>query len=107
MGVDFVFNWPSTTVGITDPNVLCDLVGQGEDHEKVKERVMQSTSGLHAASNVWTDGMILPQDTRKVCVFIYICIYYLWEGISGFKTELLVPDYRCCSQFHFYFLRHI
>jgi len=41
--------------------------------KKVTERSMTETSAFYAASRVWNDGLVLPQDTRKVirdsCLF--------------------------------------
>lgn len=34
--------------------------------KKVTEQCLTESSGFYAASRVWNDGMVLPQDTRKV-----------------------------------------
>ena len=33
-----------------------------------EEDVNKKSSSVYAAANVWTDGLILPQNTRQVCV---------------------------------------
>lgn len=32
----------------------------------MSKHLEKTTSALYAAANVWTDGVVLPQDTRKV-----------------------------------------
>ncbi|XP_069127450.1 uncharacterized protein [Argopecten irradians] len=76
---NFIFCWPNAVVGMTDPKEavqdLCQLKFEGsemseeekEDYKnKVVEQCMTQSSGFYAASRVWNDGMILPENTRKV-----------------------------------------
>lgn len=50
--------WPNARIAIENPNRLSDAI----DAEALK----QTSSALFSTSRCWDDGIILPQQTRKV-----------------------------------------
>lgn len=75
MSPNFLFCWPNAVFCIDNPNKITqDLLqagsSTGADVEAVKVKVTQKmnteTTSFYAASRVWNDGIVLPQETRKV-----------------------------------------
>ncbi|XP_067936230.1 probable methylcrotonoyl-CoA carboxylase beta chain, mitochondrial [Watersipora subatra] len=60
LGSNLVFHWPSASFSMHSPDHLQSVSSMTE------EEVGKKSSSLYAAANVWTDGMILPQQTRQV-----------------------------------------
>ena len=80
----FIFSWPNSRTCITEPEVLIEqaIMAKFPDpathstHEykehvdKVKEQVTLVSSAFNSSGQLWDDGIILPQDTRKVGLVI-------------------------------------
>lgn len=70
LGSNFIFHWPSATFSLHSKEVLQTAITQSVSDEsaqdKMSKHLEKTTSALYAAANVWTDGVVLPQDTRKV-----------------------------------------
>ncbi|XP_044218665.1 methylcrotonoyl-coenzyme A carboxylase 2 isoform X2 [Thunnus albacares] len=72
---NFLFLWPNARVSMTAPGHACSLlppdVEQAEEEKKKQEdklnkRLEEESSAFFASGRLWDDGVILPQETRKV-----------------------------------------
>lgn len=71
---NFLFLWPNAKVSVTSPghaSALLPTDGQQEDEQKKLEETLNKTlleesSAFFSSGRLWDDGVILPQDTRKV-----------------------------------------
>lgn len=72
---NFLFLWPNARVSMTAPGHACSLlppdVEQVEEEKKKQEdklnkRLEEESSAFFASGRLWDDGVILPQETRKV-----------------------------------------
>ncbi|RMC08810.1 hypothetical protein DUI87_15061 [Hirundo rustica rustica] len=69
---NFLFLWPNARVALVDsrhfPTVPPAGEGTGEELElkQLKEKLEEESSSFYSSSRLWDDGIILPQDTRKV-----------------------------------------
>ncbi|NXH15612.1 MCCB carboxylase, partial [Bucco capensis] len=71
---NFLFLWPNARVALVDPRHLSRVPqagsrdGAGEESElkQLKERLEEESSAFYSSARLWDDGVILPQDTRKV-----------------------------------------
>jgi len=85
----FLFLWPTARVCICDPDSVAEHVLQGTSADEMKGTVkllQNQSSALYSSSQGWDDGILLPQDTRKVL---------------GKSLEIIhqMPDWtRHCSQ---------
>ncbi|XP_022318078.2 uncharacterized protein LOC111121209 [Crassostrea virginica] len=75
MSPNFQFCWPNAVFCLDNPEKITQDVIQaasktGEELEalklKVSEKMAMETSSFYAASRMWSDGIVLPQNTRKV-----------------------------------------
>lgn len=68
MGSNFVFNWPSSSFGLSRLDHMVDSIKMSDVERKddVIDKLKKTSTALHAASNLWTDGIILPHQTREV-----------------------------------------
>ncbi|XP_023931149.1 methylcrotonoyl-CoA carboxylase beta chain, mitochondrial [Lingula anatina] len=74
MDPNFLFVWPTVSIGIQNEEYLlnntitqlpaADLTKEQE--ASVKEKVLSKMSALYSSSRLWDDGIILPQNSRKV-----------------------------------------
>uniref|UniRef100_A0A8C2ZYC8 methylcrotonoyl-CoA carboxylase n=1 Tax=Cyclopterus lumpus TaxID=8103 RepID=A0A8C2ZYC8_CYCLU len=69
----FLFLWPNAKVSITAPGHAGSLLpadGEREEEEKQEEelnmRLKEECSAFYSSGRLWDDGVILPQDTRRV-----------------------------------------
>lgn len=60
MGPRFLFSWPATRIGMVSPEMY-DTVDS--EPRTVME---QQCSAYYSTARIWDDGIILPQETRKV-----------------------------------------
>jgi acetyl-CoA carboxylase carboxyltransferase component len=45
-----------------------------EDQAKVLEKCNRESSAFYAASRMWNDGIVLPEDTRQVNDIYQLCL---------------------------------
>lgn len=67
---NFLFLWPNARVSLTAPSYSEALFSPDEDNNETKEdfetRLREESSAFFSSGRLWDDGVILPQDTRKV-----------------------------------------
>lgn len=65
---NFLFLWPNAKVSITAPSYsgACSLDEDDETREDFETRLKEESSAFYSSGRLWDDGVILPQDTRKV-----------------------------------------
>lgn len=71
---NFLFLWPNARVSVTAPGHAGSLLlpdGEQEEEQKKQEeklnrRLQEESSAFFSSGRLWDDGVILPQDTRKV-----------------------------------------
>ncbi|XP_048169228.1 biotin-dependent 3-methylcrotonyl-coenzyme A carboxylase beta1 subunit-like isoform X2 [Corvus hawaiiensis] len=69
---NFLFLWPNARVALVDsrhfPTVPPAGAWTGEELElkQLKAKLEEESSAFYSSSRLWDDGIILPQDTRKV-----------------------------------------
>lgn len=66
---NFLFLWPNARVSITAPSYSGALFAPDEDNqtqEDFETRLKEESSAFFSSGRLWDDGVILPQDTRKV-----------------------------------------
>lgn len=90
MGSNFVYHWPGATFSMHSLKYLQSATKQSDDtsQQEMYKRLDKTTSALHAAANVWTDGVVLPQNTRKVSAENIDC-YQLSDYSAMPISELL------------------
>lgn len=72
--------WPNASVGIQRPDAAQGTASDSEGFDA------DQCSALHAASHLWVDDVILPQDTRRVLIQCLQCL-----PIGGKKDDVGVP----------------
>ncbi|XP_013882533.1 methylcrotonoyl-CoA carboxylase beta chain, mitochondrial [Austrofundulus limnaeus] len=69
---NFLFLWPNARVSLTAPGHAGSLLSPDDDEEEEKQvetlnkRLEEESSAFFSSGRMWDDGVILPQDTRKV-----------------------------------------
>uniref|UniRef100_A0A8C7X1T6 methylcrotonoyl-CoA carboxylase n=1 Tax=Oryzias sinensis TaxID=183150 RepID=A0A8C7X1T6_9TELE len=66
---NFLFLWPNARVSVTAPGHVGALLppdAEEEEEEKLNRRLKEESSAFFSSGRMWDDGVILPQDTRKV-----------------------------------------
>ncbi|XP_068879777.1 biotin-dependent 3-methylcrotonyl-coenzyme A carboxylase beta1 subunit-like isoform X1 [Aphelocoma coerulescens] len=69
---NFLFLWPNARVALVDsrhfPTVTAagDWTGEELELKQLKAKLEEESSAFYSSSRLWDDGIILPQDTRKV-----------------------------------------
>ncbi|XP_026788742.2 methylcrotonoyl-CoA carboxylase beta chain, mitochondrial isoform X3 [Pangasianodon hypophthalmus] len=63
---NFLFLWPNARVSILAPGHAGGLVQDEEEAMHINERLEVESSAFFSSGRLWDDGVILPQDTRKV-----------------------------------------
>lgn len=71
---NFLFLWPNARVSITAPGHAGSLLAPDSEQEqedkaqegKLNRRLEEESSAFFSSGRLWDDGVILPQDTRKV-----------------------------------------
>lgn len=102
---NFLFLWPNAKVSVTAPGHIGSLLPLDGDQdeepkkqeEKLNSRLAEESSAFFSSGRMWDDGVILPQNTRKVNG------HFLKKKKSGY---LLVCEYsrRLLTLFGFRFL---
>uniref|UniRef100_A0A672TUP8 methylcrotonoyl-CoA carboxylase n=1 Tax=Strigops habroptila TaxID=2489341 RepID=A0A672TUP8_STRHB len=71
---NFLFLWPNARVALVDSRHLSTVPQAGDsDHggeeaelKELKEKLEEESSAFYSSARLWDDGIILPQNTRKV-----------------------------------------
>ncbi|KAI5610158.1 methylcrotonoyl-Coenzyme A carboxylase 2, partial [Silurus asotus] len=63
---NFLFLWPNAKVSILAPGHAGSLVQDEEEALHINEQLKEECSAFFSSGRLWDDGVILPQDTRKV-----------------------------------------
>ncbi|KAM4574665.1 methylcrotonoyl-CoA carboxylase beta chain, mitochondrial [Fundulus diaphanus] len=65
---NFLFLWPNARVSLTGPGHAASLLpaDDGLEVEKLNEKLEEESSAFFSSGRMWDDGVILPQETRKV-----------------------------------------
>ncbi|XP_014072077.1 methylcrotonoyl-CoA carboxylase beta chain, mitochondrial [Salmo salar] len=63
---NFLFLWPNARVSLVAPGHSAALAQEKEDVEMINKRLEKESSAFFSSGRLWDDGVILPQDTRKV-----------------------------------------
>lgn len=64
---NFLFLWPNARVSLAAPGSSASLLPPGGEHEADLEEMLEEQSpAFFSSARLWDDGVILPQDTRKV-----------------------------------------
>ncbi|XP_076010532.1 methylcrotonoyl-CoA carboxylase beta chain, mitochondrial [Genypterus blacodes] len=69
---NFLFLWPNARVSVVAPGHADSLLPPGGEEEENKQkeemnvRLKDESSAFFSSGRLWDDGVILPQDTRKV-----------------------------------------
>ncbi|KAL6458978.1 hypothetical protein MHYP_G00324500 [Metynnis hypsauchen] len=63
---NFLFLWPNARVSILAPGYAGALVQNEEETMRINEQLEEESSAFFSSGRIWDDGVILPQDTRKV-----------------------------------------
>lgn len=69
---NFLFLWPNARVSVTAPGHAGSLLppdSEQEDEQKLNMKLQEESSAFYSSGRMWDDGVILPQDTRKVNTF--------------------------------------
>ncbi|XP_037625428.1 methylcrotonoyl-coenzyme A carboxylase 2 isoform X1 [Sebastes umbrosus] len=93
----FLFLWPNARVSMTAPGHAGSLLPsdseQDEDlkkkqEDKLNKRLEEESSAFFSSGRLWDDGVILPQDTRKV---LRDCLDIIKQQQYQLSTEKLQP----------------
>jgi len=79
MGANFIFHWPSASFSMHSTSHLEGVISSTHPElkeEEIQAKLLSTSSSQYAASNVWTDGIILPQHTRSVSIAYWIGVCY-------------------------------
>uniref|UniRef100_A0A3P8ZY78 methylcrotonoyl-CoA carboxylase n=1 Tax=Esox lucius TaxID=8010 RepID=A0A3P8ZY78_ESOLU len=71
---NFLFLWPNAKVSLMAPGHSAALAQEDDDVEKINKRLEKESSAFFSSGRLWDDGVILPQDTRKVNLFDHYCL---------------------------------
>ncbi|KAL1270136.1 hypothetical protein QQF64_032425 [Cirrhinus molitorella] len=63
---NFLFLWPNARVSMLAPGHSDALVQTEEEITQINEMLEEESSAFFSTGRLWDDGVILPQDTRKV-----------------------------------------
>ncbi|XP_028857045.1 methylcrotonoyl-CoA carboxylase beta chain, mitochondrial [Denticeps clupeoides] len=63
---NFLFLWPNARVSLVAPGCSDALVEEEHDVTHLKKKLEEESSAFFSSARLWDDGVILPQDTRKV-----------------------------------------
>ncbi|KAG7266198.1 hypothetical protein CRUP_012627 [Coryphaenoides rupestris] len=68
---NFLFLWPNARVSMIAPGHGGSLLPSGgeedqEEEQRVNRKLKEESSAFFSSGRLWDDGIILPQDTRKV-----------------------------------------
>ncbi|KAG9270822.1 methylcrotonoyl-CoA carboxylase beta chain, mitochondrial-like isoform X1 [Astyanax mexicanus] len=63
---NFLFLWPNARVSIVAPGHAGAVVQEEHDAQQINELLEEESSAFFSSGRLWDDGVILPQDTRKI-----------------------------------------
>ncbi|KFQ25948.1 hypothetical protein N331_02221, partial [Merops nubicus] len=71
---NFLFLWPNARVALVDSRHFSPAPQAGDDDatgdelelKQLKEKLEEESSAFYSSARLWDDGVILPQDTRRV-----------------------------------------
>ncbi|XP_038268469.1 methylcrotonoyl-CoA carboxylase beta chain, mitochondrial-like isoform X3 [Dermochelys coriacea] len=71
---NFLFLWPNARVALVDSRHIStfpqarddDCIGDDSELKHLKEKLDEESSAFHSSARLWDDGIILPQNSRKV-----------------------------------------
>ncbi|NXD10317.1 MCCB carboxylase, partial [Nothocercus nigrocapillus] len=71
---NFLFLWPNARVALVDSRCFftvpkseeSDCTGDGLELNHLKKKLEEESSAFYSSARLWDDGVILPQNTRKV-----------------------------------------
>ncbi|XP_050816986.1 methylcrotonoyl-CoA carboxylase beta chain, mitochondrial-like isoform X4 [Gopherus flavomarginatus] len=71
---NFLFLWPNARVALVDSRHIStfpqarddDCTGDDSELMHLKEKLEEESSAFHSSARLWDDGIILPQNSRKV-----------------------------------------
>ncbi|TRY88666.1 hypothetical protein DNTS_025686 [Danionella cerebrum] len=63
---NFLFLWPNARVSMVAPGHSDAFVEGEEEIKKMNEMLEEESSAFFSSGRLWDDGVILPQDTRKI-----------------------------------------
>ncbi|MFT7808889.1 methylcrotonoyl-CoA carboxylase beta chain, mitochondrial-like isoform X1 [Arapaima gigas] len=63
---NFLFLWPNARVSLVAPGHSGTLTQDQEEVTALDEKLQEESSAFFSSGRLWDDGVILPQDTRKV-----------------------------------------
>ncbi|XP_069581280.1 biotin-dependent 3-methylcrotonyl-coenzyme A carboxylase beta1 subunit [Brachyistius frenatus] len=66
---NFLFLWPNARVAVTAPGHAGSLLppdAEQQEEERLNGRLKEESSAFFSSGRMWDDGVVLPQDTRKV-----------------------------------------
>ncbi|KAL6458979.1 hypothetical protein MHYP_G00324510 [Metynnis hypsauchen] len=63
---NFLFLWPNARVSILAPGHAGALVQEDRETIRINEQLEKESTAFFSSGRLWDDGVILPQDTRKV-----------------------------------------
>ncbi|XP_078114525.1 methylcrotonoyl-CoA carboxylase beta chain, mitochondrial [Sander vitreus] len=87
---NFLFLWPNARVSIIAPGHAGSLLPPDSEQveDKLNRRLKEESSAFFSSSRLWDDGVILPQDTRKV---LRDCLDIIKQQQYQMSTEKLQP----------------
>uniref|UniRef100_A0A3B5LSJ4 methylcrotonoyl-CoA carboxylase n=1 Tax=Xiphophorus couchianus TaxID=32473 RepID=A0A3B5LSJ4_9TELE len=71
---NFLFLWPNARVSLAAPGHADSLLPadtKQEEEKKLNEKLEEESSAFFSSGRMWDDGVILPQETRKVKILNY------------------------------------
>ncbi|XP_059198117.1 methylcrotonoyl-CoA carboxylase beta chain, mitochondrial-like [Centropristis striata] len=87
---NFLFLWPNARVSMAAPDHAGSLLSpdseQQQEEEKMNQRLKEESSAFFSSGRLWDDGVILPQDTRKV---VRDCLDIIKQQQYQLSTEKL------------------
>ncbi|XP_014793315.1 PREDICTED: methylcrotonoyl-CoA carboxylase beta chain, mitochondrial-like [Calidris pugnax] len=89
---NFLFLWPNARVALVDSRHFSaapgaedsDSAGDESELKQLKEKLEEESSAFYSSARLWDDGVILPQNTRKV---IAQCL----EITAQHKSQVVSP----------------
>ncbi|XP_068175274.1 methylcrotonoyl-coenzyme A carboxylase 2 [Antennarius striatus] len=63
---NFLFLWPNARVSMVAPGHSDSLLPSDPEQDDLNEALNKESSAFFSSGRLWDDGVILPQDTRKV-----------------------------------------
>ncbi|KAM8874060.1 methylcrotonoyl-CoA carboxylase beta chain, mitochondrial isoform 2-T2 [Spinachia spinachia] len=84
---NFLFLWPNARVSLTAPGHVGSLLPPDSEQEDELNGILEEeSSAFFSSSRLWDDGVILPQDTRKV---LRTCLDIIHQQRYQLSTERL------------------